>query len=52
MDVTVGGRKTGIAFPKVSNVIKGFESSGYRTIGIGGVGWFDNRRPTTNIWKT
>ena len=31
---------------------KGFEKAGYRTIGIGGVGWFDTTIETSKFWAT
>lgn len=37
--------------PSAPNIIKGFSSLGYRTLGVGGVHWFDNRFPTSNFWK-
>ncbi len=45
-------RTTGAKFPTPAapNIIKGFEKLGYRTIGIGGVNWFNNKFPTSNIW--
>lgn len=51
--ITDKSRNMGIIFPNsASNIIRGFEECDYRTIGIGGVGWFDSRRPTSSIWKT
>ena len=46
-------RTTGAKFPTPAapNIIKGFEKLGYRTIGIGGVHWFNNKFATSNIWK-
>ncbi|MBU1046178.1 alkaline phosphatase family protein [Patescibacteria group bacterium] len=45
-------RTTGAKFPTpaAKNIIKGFEKLGFRTIGIGGVHWFNNKFPTSNIW--
>jgi hypothetical protein len=48
---TDASRQKGLVFNNASNMITGFESFGYKTIGIGGVGWFDNRYQSTNIWK-
>jgi len=45
-------RTTGAKFPTPAapNVIKGFEKIGYRTIGIGGVHWFNDKFSTSRIW--
>jgi hypothetical protein len=45
-------RTTGARFPTPAapNIIKGFKKLGYRTIGIGGVHWFNNKFPTSDIW--
>jgi len=48
---TDASRQKGLVFKHASNMITGFESFGYKTIGIGGVGWFDTRYKSTNIWK-
>ena len=37
--------------PAAQNVVKGFERQGYRTIGIGGVGWFNPAYETSGFWK-
>lgn len=46
-------RTTGAKFPTpaAENIIKGFEKIGYRTIGVGGVGWFNDKFPTSDIWR-
>lgn len=36
---------------KAPNVIRGFSQLGYRTVGIGGVNWFNTNYPTSSIWK-
>lgn len=36
--------------PEARNLIKGYETLGYRTVGIGGVKWFCTTLPTTNLW--
>ncbi len=38
---------TGVGYP---NIVKGFEAQGYRTVGVGGVDWFDIRLATGQIW--
>jgi Sulfatase len=39
--------------PEAPNIVKGFSRMGYRTLGIGGVHWFDTRYQTSGpIWKT
>lgn len=35
---------------KVVNMVKGFEEKGYRTVGIGGVNWFNTNFPSSDIW--
>ena len=37
--------------PEASNMIKGFGKLGYRTIGVGGVRWFDTSLATSRIWN-
>lgn len=37
--------------PAASNIVKGFEKIGYRTIGIGGVHWFNNKIITSSFWR-
>ncbi|MCI5148405.1 MAG: hypothetical protein D3916_03245 [Candidatus Electrothrix sp. MAN1_4] len=37
--------------PIAPNIVKGFELSGSKTVGVGGVGWFDTRSRTTSLWK-
>lgn len=41
----------GINLGVTPNIVKGFESHGYDTIGIGGVKWFDHNQPTSAVWK-
>lgn len=36
--------------PEAENMVKSFQTLGYRTLGIGGVGWFNNQVKTTNMW--
>jgi len=36
--------------PAAENVVKGFEKLGYRTVGIGGVHWFNDDFLTSKIW--
>lgn len=45
-------RTTGAKYPTPAapNIIKGFEKIGYRTIGIGGVQWFNDKFITSKIW--
>jgi hypothetical protein len=43
--VEVRGKRNGINFHN-KNIIAGFAAAGFRTVGIGGVGWFDNSTPT------
>ena len=46
-------RTTGARFPTPAapNIVRGFERLGYRTIGVGGVNWFNDRFITSDIWK-
>ncbi len=46
-------RTTGAMFPTPAapNIVKGFEALNYRTIGVGGVHWFDTRFVTSRFWK-
>ena len=44
-------RKTGLIFNNAPNIIKGFQANGYKTFGIGGVGWFNNTS-AASIWRT
>lgn len=37
--------------PDSQNIVKGFSKVGYRTVGIGGVGWFNTEVPTSAFWK-
>jgi hypothetical protein len=37
--------------PPAENIIKGFEKLGYRTIGLGGVSWFNNKFEPSKIWR-
>jgi len=37
--------------PPASNIVIGFKELGYRTVGIGGVHWFDNRFITSGFWE-
>ncbi len=38
--------------PEAPNIVKGFAKLGYRTLGIGGVHWFDTRYETSkNLWN-
>lgn len=43
-------RKTGLTFRNAPNIVKGFEANGYKTFGIGGVGWF-NMSAAASIWR-
>jgi hypothetical protein len=49
----VGGGFSGLAQPWVvlhgRNIVEGFKKLGYRTIGSGGVGWFDPSLPTAQV---
>jgi hypothetical protein len=46
-------RKTDATYPTppASNIVIGFKELGYRTVGIGGVHWFDNRFVTSGFWE-
>jgi len=53
LDTDIDGtpsQRVGLVFKTAPNIIKGFESCGYRTVGIGGVGWFNNSA-AASIWK-
>lgn len=43
--------KAGEAYVRVQgrNIIQGFKNAGYKTLGIGAVGWFDNRIPSGRV---
>jgi hypothetical protein len=45
-------RTTGAKFPTPAapNIVKGFGKMGYRTVGVGGVNWFNNRFITSDFW--
>ncbi|MGH7194975.1 MAG: hypothetical protein ACREJM_15795, partial [Candidatus Saccharimonadales bacterium] len=45
------GRNIRYCFDDAENVPKGFESKGYRTIGVGGVGWFSNEVKSSSFWE-
>jgi hypothetical protein len=45
------GRKIRYFFDDAPNVPKGFESRGYQTIGVGGVGWFSNEIRASSFWQ-
>jgi len=47
-------RTTGARFPTPAapNIVRGFERMGYRTLGVGGVHWFNDRFITSDLWKT
>jgi hypothetical protein len=45
------GRNIRYFFDDAENVPKGFESKGYRTIGVGGVGWFSNQVKASAFWE-
>ncbi len=45
------GRKIRYFFDDAENVPKGFESKGYQTIGVGGVGWFSNEVKASSFWQ-
>lgn len=45
------GRNIRYFFDDAENVPKGFESKGYRTIGVGGVGWFSNQVKASSFWQ-
>jgi len=36
--------------PEAPNIVKGFEKLRYRTVGIGGVHWFDTTFQTSSLW--
>jgi len=36
--------------PEAENIVRGFEKIGYRTIGVGGVNWFNNKFKTSDFW--
>lgn len=37
--------------PKAENIVKGFAQMGYRTVGVGGVHWFNSNYPASDIWS-
>lgn len=37
-------------FDDAPNVPRGFRAAGYRTIGVGGVGWFSTERQASSFW--
>ena len=46
-------RHVDVAYPtdvKYPNIVKGCGAQGYRTVGVGGVDWFDIRLATGQIW--
>jgi hypothetical protein len=45
------GRNIRYFFEDAPNVPKGFESRGYHTIGVGGVGWFSTEVKASSFWK-
>jgi hypothetical protein len=45
------GRNIRYFFEDVANVPKGFESKGYHTIGVGGVGWFSTEVKASSFWQ-
>ncbi len=45
------GRKIRYFFDDAENVPKGFESKGYETVGVGGVGWFSNEVKASSFWQ-
>jgi hypothetical protein len=44
------GRNIRYFFDDAPNVPKGFESRGYHTVGVGGVGWFSNEVKASSFW--
>ena len=46
-------RTTGATFPTPAapNIVKGFERLGYRTVGVGGVNWFNDKFETSRLWS-
>lgn len=45
------GRNIRYFFDDAENVPKGFESKGYHTIGVGGVGWFSSEVKASSFWE-
>lgn len=45
------GRNIRYFFEDAPNVPRGFESKGYKTIGVGGVGWFNTNFASSRLWK-
>ena len=37
--------------PSAPNIVKGFSKIGYRTLGVGGVHWFDTRFLSSSFWQ-
>jgi len=37
--------------PNYPNIVRGFAGIGYRTVAVGGVGWFRNDVPTSSFWE-
>jgi hypothetical protein len=46
-----GPRDVLFSLPSAPSVMEGFSAEGYTTLGIGGVGWFDLRLPTAQLWN-
>lgn len=51
LDLGFRTKETLYMTPPAPNIIKGFEKMGYRTIGIGGVGWFNTNFVTSSFWE-
>jgi len=45
------GRNIRYFFDDAPNVPKGFESRGYHTVGVGGVGWFSTEVSASTLWR-
>jgi hypothetical protein len=45
------GRNIRYFFDDAPNVPKGFESRGYHTVGVGGVGWFSTAVKASSFWQ-
>jgi hypothetical protein len=45
------GRNIRYFFDDAPNVPKGFESRGYHTVGVGGVGWFSTEVSASTFWR-
>jgi len=45
------GKEALYELPDAPSVVEGFKAEGYHTVGVGGVGWFDNRTKAAKLWE-